>query len=217
MPKWSREYLPSLILSGLVLVLALLGLVEWSFLQSDTRQNSARQDNRHPIEARQDSAAESPGFELPELEEFTATVERPLFAENRSPPAEDELEASAPAASTPLTLKLMGVIFTPRQQTVLMQDAKGKYKRMRRNDTLDGWTLAGIAGDRVTLRQGSEQKELMLLKPRPKPPVIGQGAQGQHAKPVIQEGGEEQEEEVDNTEEITTEDTPDEDQEATGE
>lgn len=207
MPKWSRDYWPSLILAGLIMILALAGLVEWAWLHPLDRPNLSRSDNRPASDAASVSGAEQPAFELPDLESFAATVERPLFAENRRPPAEEELEAASNAVSTPLTLKLMGVIFTPRQHSVLMQDAKGKYKRMRRNDTLDGWTLVTIAGDRVTLQQGSEQKELMLLKPRPKPPVAGQATP--HAKPKVQDGSEDMDtdEETDSSDETTTEDT----------
>lgn len=212
MPKWSREYLPSLILSGLVLILSAMVILEWAWLQPGALHSTPHANHHAHSGEGQVAVEESPLFELPSLDEFSATVEHPLFAENRLPPAEEELEAAIPVVSTPLTLKLMGVIFTPRQQTALMQDAKGKYKRLRHNDTLDGWTLMALSGDRVTLQQGNEQKELVLLKPRPKPPS---GAQTPHPKPVIQETGEEESEDTtDNPEEVVNDESVDEESES---
>jgi hypothetical protein len=213
MPKWSREYMPALVLSGLVAVLSILATLEWAWLQPGQLQGHNRPDNRPSSGAGVVADEDSPGFELPELEAFAATVEHPLFAENRLPPAEEALDAATPLVSTPLTLKLMGLIFTPRQQTALMQDAKGKYKRLHRNDSLDGWTLVALSGDRVTLQQGGEQKELILLKPRPKPPT----AQVPHPKTVAQDtDNEDSGEAVDNAEDTSGEDVSDEDTEATG-
>ena len=209
MPKWMRDYLPSLMLSGLVLLQGLAGALEWSYLAADTPQAALKQDAHSASDSPSAQADEPAGFELPALDEFNATIERPLFAEGRQPPSEEELDAGTPVVSTPLTLKLMGVMLTPRQHAALLQDAKGKYKRMRRNDTLDGWTLIAIADDKVTLQQGSQQKDLILLKPHPKPPAPGTG-QSPHPKPIIQQDGEEPSEEVDNTEEVSTEETPDE-------
>ncbi|MGI9212897.1 MAG: hypothetical protein ACR2HF_10530 [Methylococcaceae bacterium] len=212
MPKWSREYLPSLILSGLVLILSVLVLLEWAWLQPGSLHAAPHTDHRATSGEGQGAVEESPGFELPSLDEFSATVEHPLFAENRLPPAVEELEAATPIVSTPLTLKLMGVIFTPRQQIALMQDANGKYKRLRHNDALDGWTLIALSGDRVTLQQGNEQKELVLLKPRPKPPG---GAQTPHPKPVVQETGEEESEDsTDNSEDVVNDESVDEEPES---
>ena len=80
----------------------------------------------------------------------------------------DGTVTSTPVPSSPLTLKLMGVVFTPKQHTALLVDAKGKYKRVRKNEALDGWTLVNLEPGKVTMQQGEEQKELMLLKPKPK-------------------------------------------------
>ncbi len=210
MLKWSRDYWPSLILAGLIGILTLAGLLEWSWLQTPAHPSASHGDNRQTPNTASGEDEEPSSFELPEMESYTATVERPLFAENRKPPAEEELEAAGNAVSTPLTLKLMGVMLTPRQHAALMQDAKGKYKRLRRNDSLDGWTLVSVASDRVVLQQGGEQKELMLLKPRPKPPASGQMV----PKPKVHEGvgDAETEEESDTSDESSGEDTTDEEQ-----
>ncbi len=210
--KWSREYIPGLILSGVVLLLSSAALLEWFWLQPGQSQPGSQPGHSAPAGSGGVAVEESPGFELPDPDAYSTIVERPLFAENRLPPAEEELEAATPVVSTPLTLKLMGVIFTPRQRIALLQDAKGRYRRLRHNDSLDGWTLIALSGDRVTLQQGSEQKELILLKPRPKPPAGTQAGQAPRAKPIVQEtGNEESEEVVDNAEDTGDEETPDED------
>jgi|GEM_PF-1832443 hypothetical protein len=212
--KWSREYLPGLILSGVVVVLSSTALLEWFWLQPDSPSGHSAVGHTVPAGRGGVAVEESPGFELPDLETYTTIVERPLFAENRLPPDEEELESQTPVVSTPLTLKLMGIIFTPRQRMALLQDARGKYKRLRPNESLDGWTLTALSGDKVSLQQGGEQKELILLKPRPKPPASASGGQNARSKPVVQETDNgESEEVVDDAEDTGDEETPDEEPE----
>ena len=44
--------------------------------------------------------------------------------------------------------------------------AKDNYRKLTTNADLDGWNLTEIHMDRVLLKQGSEQKELLLRKPK---------------------------------------------------
>jgi hypothetical protein len=226
MPKWSRDYLLTVVLAGVAAVLGLAVVVEWAVLERSSRKILAAAPVKSvPGEAADATAVQD--FELPDLDEFAATVERPLFAENRRPPAEDADAAAAPAPSKPLTLKLMGVVFTPKQHTALLVDAKGKYKRIRKDESLDGWTLVALAPGKVTMQQGEEQKELMLLKPKPKvpsvpnaPPQPGQPHPKVPAQPPNDDQADEQDEadeEAEEPEDMVDEEIPDEDTGESGE
>jgi hypothetical protein len=119
---------------------------------------------------------------LPEFQEYETIVQRPIFMEGRRPGAVGGETTATAAQNTPLTVKLMGVAFTPKDKTALFVDAKGKYKRLKKNGSIEGWTLIDFAFDRVTLQQGDEQRVLMLLKPKPKTaPVQATPGQPQQA------------------------------------
>lgn len=50
----------------------------------------------------------------------------------------------------------------------LIADAKGKYKRMKTKDALDGWQVSVIKPDRILMEQSGFKEDLPLLKKRPK-------------------------------------------------
>jgi len=176
MGKLYRDYGPAIVMLGASLVLVLVLLVEWLYFQgqkSDLRARLAAKESVNP------QGAEAPAIDnsLPSLEQYAEMIQRPLFMEGRRPPPEEEQPAAdeAPAEQLPLNLKLMGVVFTPKEKTALFVDEKGKYRRVRRNNLVDGWKLQEVREDRVVMTQGSDQKELPLLKPKPKvPPPAGQ-------------------------------------------
>ena len=83
--------------------------------------------------------------------------------------AEDANTPETPVAEKlPLTLKLMGVVFAPGETLGLFVDAKGKYKRLRVNDSIDGWKVAKIDSDKAVMEQDGAREELKLIKPKPK-------------------------------------------------
>jgi hypothetical protein len=184
MPKWSRDYLLTSILGAIALALGVAVTVEWAVL--------ARHRGRdlQPPPAKTAPAAE-PGieeedFELPALDDYEQMAERPLFMENRRPGVETAEAAAPPPPPTPMTLKLMGIVSTPKEKTALLMDSKGKYKRLKVQDTLDGWMLVELSSDKATLQQGDKREDLPLLKKRPKtaPPPPGTPPQaGQLPRP----------------------------------
>ncbi|WP_139556421.1 type II secretion system protein N [Methylotetracoccus oryzae] len=117
-----------------------------------------------------DPAADSEeAFELPSVEEFSDFVEKPLFVEGRKPPPEDEQKQAAQAQdTTPLNLKLMGVMFSPSGEMAILAEASGKNRRIRKGGSISGWRLVDLKTDRVTLQRGDERQDLPLLKPKPK-------------------------------------------------
>lgn len=46
----------------------------------------------------------------------------------------------------------------------LIADAKGKYKRLKVKDSLDGWQITDIKPDRLLIEQGEFKEDLSLLK-----------------------------------------------------
>lgn len=117
-------------------------------------------------------------FVLPPVEEFAEFVDRPLFVEGRKPPPEEAPKQAAEAQdTTPLNLKLMGVLFSPSGEMAIVAEATGKNRRVKKGGTISGWRLVSLKPDRVTVQRGEEQRDLVLLKPRPKtgpPPGPGQ-------------------------------------------
>ncbi|BBA36504.1 hypothetical protein sS8_4574 [Methylocaldum marinum] len=166
MSRWTRDNLLSLILAT-VAGLLLIGVAVESAILKNKRSTVAASSEKaaNPQSA---EPVETEDFELPEIQEYETIVERPLFMASRRPGVEVGEATTTAAPDTPLNVKLMGVAFTPNDKTALVVDAKGKYKRLKKNGTIDGWTLVEFAPDRVTLQRDAEQRELMLLKPKPK-------------------------------------------------
>lgn len=166
MMKWARDNVLTLILVGVAGLLFVGLAIESALLKSERMTAAAASEKAAVPEATQ--AVDSEDFELPDVQEYETIVERPLFMEGRRPGVEVNSITAAAAPDTPLTVKLVGVAFTPTDKTALLVDAKGKYKRLKKNGLIEGWTLIEFAPDKVTLQRDDEQRELMLLKPKPK-------------------------------------------------
>lgn len=167
MSKLYRDYGVSLAFLAASAILAVVLLLEWAHFRSERANLRSRLATK--VEANLAAAKrKDESYGLPAIDEYSAMVDRPLFVEGRRPPEADEASAQASAMQTPLTLKLMGVVFTPKEKLALLVDPKGKYKRARKNSVVDGWKLVEVDQDKVVLIQGEEQKELRLLKPKPK-------------------------------------------------
>jgi type II secretory pathway component PulC len=180
MTKRFRDYnLALLLLAGSALLSTVL-FSQW--LHYRDKQSDLKKLLATKVEARMETQkAEEQHFELPGLEEYTATVERPLFMEGRRPATEDASEPEAtPVEKKPLTIKLMGVVFAPEETLGLFVDAQGKYKRLRINDSIGGWKVTKIEPDKATMEQdGAPPEELKLAKPKSKkPPGPGQAKPG---------------------------------------
>jgi hypothetical protein len=158
---------------------AILGLIAWALLLALALEWVVLKRHR-PTGPPQAAATATPTdaggnspFVIPEESKYEQITQRPLFMENRQPgkepsAAEQVVEKAPPG---PMQFKLMGIIQTPRGTAVLLVDGKGKYKRIRARDSLDGWQLMDVKEDRVILQQGERHEELALLKKRPKSPT----------------------------------------------
>jgi hypothetical protein len=183
--KLYRDYGVALaLLAGGLILLLVLAVEGWHFQGKRTelksRQPVKSGSTLEPLENGQDQAITLPG-----LEHYSDMVQRPLFMEGRRPAPEESLAAAEPpkVETGPLNLKLMGLVFTPSDKTVILVDEKNKYKRVRNNATVAGWKLVEIGEDRVVMEQSGERKELLLLKPKPKGPNF-HGAPGVPGAPV---------------------------------
>ena len=106
---------------------------------------------------------------LPERESvdtnrFLALLERPLFQLTRRPPPPPPppSAAAAPEAVDNLsTAQLSGVVAGEKTASIIITMA-GKARRVRLNDSVDGWMLQSIQGRSVTFSSGSQTRVLQL-------------------------------------------------------
>lgn len=193
MPKRLRPFLLTAILLVITSTLAALLAGEWVYLKN---RRALTFKTEHPAQAPLPEAALLPDdFALPELDKYEQIVSRPLFMESRrpgQPPAAAPPPPPPPTTPPPISLKLMGILSTPKGKVALIADAKGKYKRLKLNDALDGWQVIGIKPDRLFMEQNGFTEDLPLLKKREKgapgrqPPAPNQAAQPPQAIPPPQ-------------------------------
>lgn len=152
--------------AGLFLLVILI-LLEWfAFRHSLAQDNKA---SRAPNPQTLGAEVSLSGLGLPAVNEFSETVERPLFMETRRPsppPPPGPPPRSEPPA--PVTFQLMGVIDSPKGRLALIAEAKGKYRRLRLKDAIDGWEVTEIRDDRLFLEQGGLKQDIGLTKKRAK-------------------------------------------------
>lgn len=128
---------------------------------------------------------------LPALARLSETVRRPLFSSTRRPPEAASVAAPQPVAQAPEqaapvpTAKLSAIIMIGESRFALLSEPGGKSpERKREGDSIQGWTIAGIDGNRILLEQGANRHELPLRTfqaapppPRRKPKVSGSDEQ----------------------------------------
>jgi hypothetical protein len=162
-----QPYALTLVLLGITVFAGISLTAEWFYLKNNNKTLSAA---RAPsVDAPPEEKLASDIFKLPELSQFDQLVERPLFMETRRP--SPPLPPGPPAKTeppAPVTFKLMGVLETPEGRMALIADAKGKYKRFKLNDSVDGWEIASIKPDGLILQNGGTNEDLALLKKKPK-------------------------------------------------
>ena len=151
-----------------ILCLALGSWVYWALAEDEEPwlPSSAADGQTAPaLEPRDDA-----GFALPELDELSETVERPLFLASRRP-----IEAPAPEEPPDQSLgeppaALRGVMISSAERSVLLQfPNRADAVWVAEGATLAGWTVETVEPNQVTLRQGSETRTL-LLKDEASPP-----------------------------------------------
>lgn len=118
---------------------------------------------------------------LPEIEltkqpedSYVDLVARPLFIKGRRPVDEPSSEAEQSAVkSDSFDWQLTGIYSTKKTVSALFGRSKAKvakdnHRKITVGDDIDGWKLIEINKDRAVLKQGSNEKELPLRKPKSK-------------------------------------------------
>ncbi len=129
-------------------------------------------------------ADELPAIELTKKPEegYVDLVARPLFIKGRKPVDEPRPEAEQAAEkSENFDWELTGVYGTKKTVSALFSRSKSKvakdnHRKIILGDDLDGWKLIEINKDRAVLKQGGNEKELLLRKPKLK--VLPPGGDG---------------------------------------
>ncbi|MGR9106185.1 MAG: type II secretion system protein N [Gammaproteobacteria bacterium] len=155
-------------------VLVLVNGAEWLYLKRGI--NRSKRVVEQPVESSiVFDRIDAREFVLPPKENFNEIVERPLMIQGRRPVPETKdtpiIQQPVRRPGEEIKIKLMGVVMTPKGTSALLQDAKGVYRRVEIEGTIDGWQLAELHEDRVVLEQGGEHEELKLRKPKPKNPI----------------------------------------------
>ncbi|MBP6599932.1 MAG: hypothetical protein KA216_10885 [Giesbergeria sp.] len=94
---------------------------------------------------------------------FLALLERPLFQLSRRPPPPPPPSAPevAPVVDTLSAAQLSGVVVGDGAASAIITIA-GKGRRVRLNESVDGWTLQSIQGRSVTFASGGQTRVLQL-------------------------------------------------------
>jgi hypothetical protein len=140
-------------------VCAILVVLLWLQLEQGTVQAGRAQ----AVPAPDTAQVVSPRFEFPPLEAFNEVVERNLFDRSRRPPGGEHSEQAEAAAREPLALTLTGVVITPQTRLALLSDnTPDNIVRLRPGESFGRWVLVDVRRNGVTLRSGTERRELPL-------------------------------------------------------
>jgi hypothetical protein len=109
----------------------------------------------------------SPQFlAMPDRASLAVILERPVFSETRRP-SEDPAGAQAPATD----FTLAGVIISASERSALVKPGNGgMIQRVREGDDIGGWMLMEIALDRIKVRRGAVETEMLIDYAAPAPP-----------------------------------------------
>ncbi len=104
-------------------------------------------------------------------ESYVDLVSRPLFISGRRNVEKLSSEEGQSVAQVPVVFdwELNGIFSTKKGLTAFLchlniSNPKDKYRKISKNELLDGWKLTEIYQDKIIFAQGDQQKELMLRK-----------------------------------------------------
>ncbi len=114
-----------------------------------------------PLEASATPAGS--GFTFAALERYGAIVERPVFYASRRPPRE-QAKAGAFVLEARELLLAGVLIMADRKLALLQQAGSPDIIRLRPGSELYDWVLVDVREEGVTLRRGTELRELRLQR-----------------------------------------------------
>jgi general secretion pathway protein N len=122
-----------------------------------------------PAAATQPANDQNPAAGLKQLDdkdEYAAVKERPLFRPDRRPQTNEPEDTVAPPVEAPGELNgmdLTGILISPTLSTAWVKDpAQPLPVRLRRGETLVGWTVQDIEPDRLVLERQGKTDTLIL-------------------------------------------------------
>ncbi len=102
-------------------------------------------------------------FSMPPIEDFSETLERPLFSKIRRPPLEPDTPAEKPEKKQTVKVRLAGVIISPKERVALVQESRAReITRLKEGQEIEGWVLESILADRIVLRFGELREEVKI-------------------------------------------------------
>ena len=159
----------------LLMLLAFAATAAWGV-------NEYRRDNRAAVASTQAPAPSTPAPALeltlpdnlpPPLQDFTETLTRPLFLQDRVPYEAPEVAASTVAgqplvqAPTPTTpppnVRLTAVVMRQGRHVAFLRATQdGETTQLALGESLDNWRLVSVSDDGVTLEQAGQTVDLKL-------------------------------------------------------
>ncbi len=157
------------LLFAMCMLFVLILLLEWSLSESAEDNNADRLLT---------SEEGNKAIKLPEIalskkakESYTTMVEKPLFIKGRQPVEEsvDVIEKTVDGKIDDLILD--GLYTVDGRMVALMRESKAgkEYLKKSEGDEIAGWIIKEMRSDRIFLESGSDEKAVMLRKPRAKP------------------------------------------------
>lgn len=114
------------------------------------------------------------------LEDFEETINRPLFAKDRRPPAVASVAENAEERPSEIDkLILTGIVIGPdKQLAILVNGVSRKEIRMQVGNAFQGWQLEQFESDEIVFTREGETRKLPLYKveqstPAPMPGIAG--------------------------------------------
>jgi general secretion pathway protein N len=152
------------------LALAAVGLGALLYLQwSDWPPSTPAPPTAPPAAAIQPATGENTAAGLKPLddkEEYAEVKERPMFRPDRRRQTDDPEDAAAAPPEAPGELNgmdLTGIVISPTVSTAWVKDpAQALPVRLRRGETLVGWTVQDIETDRLVLERQGKTDTLIL-------------------------------------------------------
>jgi len=105
--------------------------------------------------------------ELPPIESFSETIERPLFLPDRRPPAIEETQEEAEDVESGL-FTLVGIIVSPTQRIALVK-VRGSQTvlQLSEGQQANGWTVLQIRPEEVIFESNDKTETIELIDIKP--------------------------------------------------
>jgi hypothetical protein len=142
--------------------LALAGTLAWLWLAPDGSLRNVKW--QAPAPRKGDLASmlpPTPGMPAGDPAQYLAMLDRPLFSTTRRPPPPPPPPAPPPPVDTLASARVSGVFSGDGVGGVIIS-VDGKSRRVRLNESINGWTVKSIAPRSVTLTQGAQTRVLEM-------------------------------------------------------